>query len=198
MFAAHEVVATAHADGPALSVAVAAQDDSPTAMVAAQGDSPTATVAAQDDGLQAAVTLPQKKKKIRYQGRKSLSMNALVKEINKDSNVTKKAARTVLDALAKIGLRELESCGVFTVPDLANLKVTCVEANPARKTNLRMSRRGHLYIEKQRPGGKRVMADPARKLKRSINAECKFKISRSIDATSPPAIEESVCSDIGQ
>ena len=88
MFAAHEVVATAHADGPALPVAVAAQDDSLTAMVAAQGDSPTATVAAQDDGLEAAVTLPQKKKKIVYHGRKSLSMNALVKEINKDSNVT--------------------------------------------------------------------------------------------------------------
>ena len=66
MFAAHEVVATAHADGPALSVAVAAQDDSPTAMVAAQGDSPTATVASQDDGLEAAVTLPQKKKKVMW------------------------------------------------------------------------------------------------------------------------------------
>ena len=70
MFAAHEVVATAHADGPALSVAVAAQDDSPTAMVAAQGDSPTATVAAQDDGLEAAVALPQNKKKGTWKGRK--------------------------------------------------------------------------------------------------------------------------------
>ena len=194
MFAAHEVVATAHADGPALSVAVAAQDDSLTAMVAAQGDSPTATVASQDD----AVMLPQKIKTKSWKGRQSLSMNALVTEINKDSNVTTKDARTVLDALAKIGRRELESCGVFTVPDLANLKVTCVEAHSARKNNLRMSRHGQLYFEKQRPGGKRVMADPARKLKRSINAEWKFKISRSIDATSPPAIEDSVCSDIGQ
>ena len=198
MFAAHEVVATAHADGPALSVAVAAQDDSPTAMVAAQGDSPTATVASQDDGLEAAVTLPQKIKTKSWKGRESLRMDALVRAISKDSKVTREAARTVLDALAKIGRGELESRGVFTVPDLANLKVTCVEAHSARKNNLRMSRHGQLYFEKQRPGGKRVMADPARKLKRSINAECKFKISRSIDATSPPAIEESVCSDIGQ
>ena len=151
MFAAHEVVATAHADGPALSVAVAAQDDSPTAMVAAQGDSPTATVAAQDDGLEAAVTLPQKKKKGMWKGRRSLSINEIVKEINKDSNVTKKDARTVLDALAKIGLRELESCGVFTVPDLANLKVHCVEADPARKTICRVSRNGKRYRQMQRP-----------------------------------------------
>ena len=78
MFAAHEVVATAHADGPALSVAVAAQDDSPTAMVAAQGDSPTATVAAQDDGLEAAVALPRKQK-ISKHWKRSLSMNQLVK-----------------------------------------------------------------------------------------------------------------------
>ena len=198
MFAAHEVVATAHADGPALSVAVAAQDDSPTAMVAAQGDSPTATVAAQDDGLEAAVTLPQKKKKIRYQGRKSLSMNALVKEINKDSNVTRKDARTVLDALAEIGRRELETSGVFTVPDLAYLQVHCVEAYPARKYICRVSRNGKRYHQRQRPRGKRVMAAPALTLRRSINAGWKLKISRSIDAASPPAIEDGVCSDIGQ
>ena len=198
MFAAHEVVATAHADGPALPVAVAAQDDSLTAMVAAQGDSPTATVASQDDGLEAAVTLPQKKKKIVYHGRKSLSMNALVKEINKDSNVTTKDARRVLDALAKIGRRELESCGVFTVPDLANLKVHCVEADPARKYICRVSRNGKRYHQRQRPRGKRVMAAPALKLKRSINAGWKLKISRSIDAASPLAIEDGVCSDIGQ
>ena len=156
MFAAHEVVATAHADGPALSVAVAAQDDSPTAMVAAQGDSPTATVASQDD----AVMLPQKIKTKSWKGRQSLSMNALVRAISKDSNVTRGAARTVLDALAKIGRRELESYGVFTVPDLANLKVHCVEADPARKTIFRVSRNGKRYHQRQRPRGKRVMAAP--------------------------------------
>ena len=145
MFAAHEVVATAHADGPALSVAVAAQDDSPTAMVAAQGDSPTATVASQDDGLEAAVTLPQKIKTKSWKGRQSLSMNALVRAISKDSNVTRGAARTVLDALAKIGRGELESRGVFTVPDLAYLQVHCVEADPARKYICRVSRNGKRY-----------------------------------------------------
>ena len=197
MFAAHEVVATAHADGPALSVAVAAQDDSPTAMVAAQGDSPTATVAAQDDGSEAAVTLPQKIKNKTWKGRKSLSMNALVKEINKDSNVTTKDARRVLDALAKIGRRELESSGVFTVPDLANLKVICVEEDPARKFIFRATPKGSIYYKRQQ-GGKRVMADPARKLRRSINAGWKLKISRSIDAASPLAIEDGVCSDLDQ
>ena len=166
MFAAHEVVATAHADGPALSVAVAAQDDSPTAMVAAQGDSPTATVASQDDGLEAAVTLPQK-----------IKTKSWKTAINKDSNVTRKAARTVLDALAKIGRRELESCGVFTVPDLANLKVHCVEADPARKYICRVSRNGKRYHQGQRPRAKHVMAAPALKLKRSINAGCNFTSS---------------------
>ena len=145
MFAAHEVVATAHADGPALPVAVAAQDDSLTAMVAAQGDSPTATVAAQDDGSEAAVTLPQKIKNKTCKGRTSLSMNALVKEINKDSNVTTKDARRVLDALAKIGLRELKSCGIFAVPDLANLKVHCVKTVPFRKFIARMILIGKKY-----------------------------------------------------
>ena len=165
--------------------------------MAAQGDSPTATVAAQDDGLQAAVTLPQKKKKGQWKGRQSLSKDEIVKEINKDFNVTKKAARTVLDALAKIGLRELESCGVFTVPDLANLKVICVEEDPARKFIFRATPKGSIYYKRQQ-GGKRVMADPARKLRRSINAGWKLKISRSIDAASPLAIEGGVCSDIGQ
>ena len=119
MFAAHEVVATAHADGPALSVAVAAQDDSLTAMVAAQGDSPTATVAAQDDGLDAAVTLPQDKKRYNWKGTRSLRIDEIVKEIGNDFNYPKKEVRTVLDALAKIARRELESRGVFAVPHLA-------------------------------------------------------------------------------
>ena len=194
MFAAHEVVATAHADGPALSVAVAAQDDSPTAMVAAQGDSPTATVASQDD----AVMLPQKIKTKRLKARESLSRVALVRAITKDSKVTREAARTVLDALAKIAHRKLESCGVFTVPHVAYLQVDCVQADPEMKTVLRVSRTGKRYRTLQRPGGKRVIAKPAVALRRSINAGRKLKISRSIDATSPPAIEESVCSDIGQ
>ena len=125
-------------------------------------------------------------------------MNVLVKEINKDSNVTRKAARTVLDALAKIGRRELESCGVFTVPHVAYLQVDCVEADPEMKTMLRVSRTGKRYRTLQRPGGKRVIAKPAVALRRSINAGRKLKISRSIDAASPLAIEDGVCSGIGQ
>ena len=199
MFAAHEVVATAHADGPALSVAVAAQDDSPTAMVAAQGDSPTATVAAQDDGLEAAVTLPQKIKTKSWKGRESLRMDALVRAISKDSKVTREAARTVLDALAKIGRGELESRGVFTVPHLANLKVICVENESARKTYFATSRNGTIYYRKKQLGTRvRVMAAAALKLRRSIIAGLKLKISRSIDAASPPANKDGVCSDIGQ
>ena len=190
MFAAHEVVATAHAGGPALAVAVAAQ-----------GDSPTAAVAAQDDGLEAAVALPRKQK-ISKHWKRSLSMNQLVKAIVQDTiadpNVTSKGARSVLDSLAKIGIRELKSRGVFTVPDLANLKVQCVEAETGRKCIIRASRNGKTYYQRQRPGGKRVMAAPALKLKRSIDAGWKLKISRSIDAASPLAIEDGVCSGIGQ
>ena len=195
MFAAHEVVATAHADGPALSVAVAAQDDSPTAMVAAQGDSPTATVAAQDDGSEAAVTLPQKKKR----GVWKLSKNQIVNEIGKDLlHFSKGHVRTVLDALAKIGLRELQSVGVFTVPGLASLKVQCQpQAKTGRKCIIRRSRQGHRYYQKAQPG-RRVMAAPVLKIKRGINPGYRLRISRSIDAASLPANKDGVCSDIGK
>ena len=198
MFAAHEVVATAHADGPALPVAVAAQDDSLTAMVAAQGDSPTATVAAQDDGSEAAVTLPQKKKKVMWQGRKSLSKSQIVNEIGKDVHFNKGHVRTVLDALAEIGLRELQSVGVFTVPGLASLKVQCQpQAKTGRKCIIRRSRQGNRYYLKEQPG-RLVMAAPALKIKRGINPGYRLRISRSIDAASPPATKDGVCSDIGQ
>ena len=95
----------------------------------------------------------------------------------------------MLDVLAKIGLRELQSCGVFTVPYLANLKVHCVKTVPFRTCIARMSLSGKKYYARKPSDGKRVMAIPALKLRRSIEGN---KFGTAL------AIEDGVCSDSGQ
>ena len=103
-----------------------------------------------------------------------------------------------MDALAKIGLRELQSVGVFTVPGLASLKLQCwPQAKAGRKCIITRSRKGHVYYRKAN-AGRRLMAAPVLKLKRGINPGYRLRISRSIDAASPPANKDGVCSDIGK
>ena len=93
--------------------------------------------------------------------------------------------RKVLDSLAVIGIREVKSYGVFTVPKLANLRVYCVKAKPGGL----YTKGGKQYILKARPAGQRVRAFPAFALKRSFGGN-NFGIAR--------AIEDDVCTDIGQ
>ena len=165
MLAANEAVVAAHNDGR-------------DAAVAAQDDGPKAAVAAQDDGPEAAVALPLKKTT-------SIGILAIAKAIEKYCGVTKADVRKVLDSLAVIGIREVESYGVFTVPKLANFRVHCVKAKPGRF----YTKSGKKYYLKARPAGKRVRAFPALALKRSFGGN-NFGIAR--------AIEDDVCTDIGQ
>ena len=100
---------------------------------------------------------------------------AIAKAIEKDCAVTKADVRKVLHSLAVVGIREVKSYGVFTVPKLANFRVCCVKARPGRL----YTKGGKKYYLKARPAGKRVRAFPAFALRRSFGGN-NFGIARTI------------------
>lgn len=108
------------------------------------------------------------KAKAASKGKKALTKSALVQAVTDlvGEGTTRKQVKTILEALAEVGHRELKKTGVFTLPGFAKFVVVKRPARPAREGINPFTGQKQLFPAK--PASKTVRARPVKAIKQAV------------------------------